>query len=99
MSILTVDYVSFRNSTGQIMDLFLKIGDEVDHIVDYTKELDIFWDGEANSAYIGRVGSDITAIAEIAVKIRDTIRLLGMILDIYMENEREVQKLLGECRL
>ena len=91
-----VDYVSFRNGTRQLSELFMKLGKEVEAIAGYTAELDIFWDGEANKAYIGRVGQNLFAIAEITVKIRDTIRILGLVLDIYMENEKRIQRLIGE---
>lgn len=91
-----VDYVSFCNRTRQLSELFIKLGEEVEAIAAYTAELDIFWDGGANKAYIGRVGQNLFAIGEITVKIRDTIRILCRVLDIYMENETRIQRLIGE---
>ena len=96
MSTLTVDYVALLEGVRELSGLFLKVGREVEEIVGYTRELDLFWDGGANSAYIGKVGEDLAAIAEISVKIRDTIRILGLILDVYLENEKEIMKLTGE---
>ncbi len=94
-----VDYALFCNRTRQLSELFMKLGKEVEAITCYTAELDIFWDGGANKAYIGRVGQNLSAIGEITVKIRDTIRILGLVLDIYMENETRIQRLIGEYKI
>ena len=96
MSVLNVDYVALRNSITCLSDLLVKIGAEVNKIIDYTKDLDLFWDGAANTAYVSRVGEDISTIAGISLKVRDTIRILGLVLDVYMENEKEIGRITGE---
>ena len=94
-----VDYDALIEGIRQLSALFARIGEETKRIAGYTAELDIFWDGGANTAYMGKVGEDLMAITEITVKIRDTIRILGMILDVYRENEKEVLRITGEYGL
>lgn len=79
-----------RSSVEKLYGLYERLRQEITDIGSITKDLDIFWDGDANSAYNVKVAGDLIEMGAVVMKIRDTIRCADRIFDLYMANEKEV---------
>lgn len=75
--------------------IYSKLTEEMGRLNDCSKDLDIFWDGEANTAFISALGRDIADAMIIIMKLRETCRLVTQALEIYLSNEKEVQRMIG----
>ena len=85
-----------RKKLDELSDVYRKISEETVRISEYCADLDIFWDGAANDAYMGRVGDDLISIGIIVLSIRQTITAAGKAMDIYTRNEREVSRIVSD---
>ena len=93
---LDVDYVALKKGINTLYELYLKLNGEVEHIAEYTGNLDIFWDGDANSVYMERVSQGLIDIGAMLLRIRKSIRTLNTAFSIYMAGEKEVARIVGE---
>ena len=75
--------------------IYSKLTEKIGRLTDHSKDLDIFWDGDANTAFMAALGSDIANALVILVKLRMTLKLVADALEIYSSNEREVQRIIG----
>lgn len=96
MGILEIDYRLLRDKTVLLSELYMKLNEEIGKVAEYTANTDIFWNGEANEAYMAAVVKDITDIGLFLGRIEKTLGILRNMLEIYIKNEREVQRLIGE---
>lgn len=96
MGILEVDYRLLRDKTAQLGGLYIRLNEEIGKIAGYTANTDIFWNGEANEAYMAAAVKDLTDIGLFLGRIGETVALLRKTLDIYVQNERKVQRLIGD---
>ena len=87
---IRIDYVLLCDGLMRLLDLVIKLGDELETVSSLVAELDIFWDGDANSAFISRIGGDLVEAAAVMLKIRETVRCLDRAVDVYMKNEKEI---------
>ena len=96
MKFFEADYYAIGKKLDELSTVYKKISDETARIAGYCADLDIFWDGAANDAYMGRVGDDLINIGIIMLKLRETITAAQKAMDIYMENEREIQRIMSD---
>lgn len=96
MGILEIDYRLLRDKTVLLSELYMRLNDEIGKIAAYTENTDIFWNGEASEAYLAAAVKDITDIGLFLGRIEKTLGILRNMLEIYMKNERDVQRLIGE---
>ena len=94
-----VDYTLLRNRLDRLSELVAATGEEIGKIAEYTANLDIFWDGDANSAYILRISEDLIDIDVIMMRIRETVHAAVSAFDMYQENERRISRMIGEYRI
>lgn len=98
MAELSVDYVSLREKMQRLSQLVVRLDAEVAKIADLTANLDIFWDGDANSVFVAAIAEDLIDTEVIMMRIRKTVKLIGNAMDIYMENEKEVKRMIEELK-
>ena len=96
MDNLNVDYAKLDAALGRLSELAAALGEEIGRIAEYTANLDIFWDGDANSAYIGKTGEDLLEIDVIMMRIRNTVSAAVKVFDLYQKNEKEIKKMIGD---
>lgn len=99
MDSLGVDYVSLAEKIERLSGLMRQLSEEIGRIADISADLDIFWDGDANTAFIAGIGEDVTAIGIVMMRIRQTVNAVGKVFDIYMQNEKEVRRMIGDYRI
>ena len=99
MGDLRVDYTSLRDKLDRLCLIVTAINEEIAGIAEYTADLDIFWDGDANSAFIAGIGEDLLDIDAIMMRIRGTVRAAVKVLDIYQKNEKEIKRMIGDFRI
>lgn len=96
MEIYSADYHAFYQKMNQLTDHFAQLSELVAELSENTACLDIFWDGDANSAFVAAVGEDLVMADGLLIRIRDSIRLLRRVFGIYMDNEKEVKRMMED---
>lgn len=92
MEMISVDYRSFRDGTKRMAKLCTQLADEICAISRYVQELDIFWDGDVSDGYKLRISKDLVEMGEILHRISSLVKTMRPVLDVYMENEKEVKR-------
>ena len=96
MTDIKADYALFREKILALSDMLIRLDREIGQIACYTEDLDIFWDGDANTAYISETGEDLVRMEAVVLCIRETVASARKAFDLYMRNEREVKKVLSD---
>ena len=96
MDTLNVDYAKLDAALGRLSEITAALGEEIGRIAEYTANLDIFWDGDANSAYIGKTAQDLLEVDVIMMRIRSTVSAAVKVFDLYQKNEKEIKKMIGD---
>ena len=96
MKCINVDYVSFKDKSDKLLDLLSKLCAEMEKIAEFTQTLDIFWDGDANSAYVQTIGEDLVKMGVIVMNIKKTAGCTRRALNIYMRYEAEVSRIIRD---
>ena len=99
MGNLRVDYPALAEKIDRLQETFIKADEQICLCAAAAEELDIFWDGDANAAFISRIGDDLADAAAVLIRIRDVIGKAGKAFDHYMKNENDVKRMIGESRL
>ena len=99
MDDLRVDYALLRDRLDRLMDIAAMINEEIERISEYTGGLDIFWDGDANSAYICKIGEDLMEADMIMMHVRNTVNTAVNVFELYQDNEKEVKRMIGDYKL
>ena len=95
MSDLKIEYSPLRERINKLSELYSKLCGEIEKTAGYVEKLDIFWDGDANYAYITRIQKDMLEAGVLLMTIGDTVRLAEKVFEKYDENERTVQLIIG----
>ena len=96
MTILKVEYDALSDGIEKLYALFSDLNREMSRISEYSANLDIFWDGAANEAFMARLGEDLITMEIIVLNLRETIRAAGKALKIYSQNESDIQRLTAD---
>ena len=99
MDNLGVDYVLLAEKIERLFGLSTKLCDEIGIVAGNAEDLDIFWDGDANSTFIAGFCDDVTEMGIIMMRIKQTVSTAGKVFDIYMKNEREIKRMIGDYRI
>ena len=95
MSDLKIEYRPLRDKINELSQLYSKLCREIEKTAGYTEKLDIFWEGDANYAYITRIQKDMLEAGVLLKTIGETVRLAAKVFEKYDENERTVQLIIG----
>ncbi len=98
MNEMAVDYHKLLDEVGRLGELYLRIYDEISALTDIALSLDIFWDGDANAAFMGSCGADLAEIGVVVKHAGETIRKCDRALEMYLQNEKEVKLMIGEMK-
>ena len=98
MDRLNVEYTRLSADLERLSDKTFRLNEEISRIAEYTADLDIFWDGDANSAFIQRIGEDLLDMDVIAIRVRNAVKSAFSALDLYQRNEKEIIRMIGEIR-
>ena len=98
MECLSVEYVSLNGKLKELFGLYMKLSEEIENIAQITEEMDIFWDGGANTAYVSRIGEDLVTMEGVMIRIRKTLKTVQSAHAIYLQAERAVQSMIGRIR-
>ncbi len=77
-----------------LWELYFALSKEVDHLADHVADLDIFWDGDANTGFMRKTGDDLIWVAALLIRIRNNIRVLCEAVSIEAEAEKQVRKMM-----
>ncbi len=75
------------------------MAEEVEKMTEYAANMDIFWDGDANAAFMQKILDDLARAAVFLIKVRDTIGLARSAFDIYTDAEKDVRAMLQEYNI
>ena len=79
-----------------LFELYFALSKEVDDLADFAADLDIFWDGDANVAFMQKTGDDLVWAAALLIRIRNNIRTLCEAVLIEAEAEMQVRGMMVE---
>ena len=96
---LGVDYAVLSEKLDRLSGITVSISEEIGKIAQRVAQLDIFWDGDANSAYITKIGEDLLDADVIVMNIRNTVRAAVKTMDLYQKNEKEIKRMIGDFKL
>ena len=80
----------------RLFELYLQLSDEIADLAGYAANMDIFWDGAANTAYMQNIADDLVWAAALLVRIRDRLRALRDAFGIMSGAEGEVRNMINE---
>ncbi|MCR5672768.1 MAG: hypothetical protein K6F87_03515 [Lachnospiraceae bacterium] len=93
------DYVTLAEKFTKLFELSVRLCGQTGVIADFAADLDIFWDGDANAAFISGIGDDLTKMGVIILKVRETVAKAVKVFELYMQNETEVKRMIGDYRI
>lgn len=96
MERIEIDYRQLCDRSVRLSELNLKLNEEIGKIAEYTKNTDIFWDGDADEAFMAAVIHDITDMGLLLGRIDDSVKAMRKTVELYINNENEVQRMIGE---
>ncbi len=96
MDELIVDYANLKNKAERLRELYVEASEQIGVIADFSADLDIFWDGEANTTFVTCLTEDIAEISGVMIRLRETISAIFKALELYMQNEKEIKNMIGE---
>ena len=96
--ILGIDYVQMADAMERLSGKYVKLHEEVAGIAGFAQNLDIFWDGDANSAFMEKISEDMVEIGVLTSKIGENIRMLKKVFAIYSANEAQIMMMIGDVR-
>jgi len=96
MDLLDLNLTVFGEKVKELTGIYSKISICISNLDEYVENLDIFWDGDANSAYITRVSRDLTEAAAITIRLRSAIKCIKTAVELYAANEKEVNRIMEE---
>ena len=91
-----MDYALLREGIRSLSELCCRLSTEVERIAGYTENMDIFWDGDANSAYMSAVSADLVEMGAVLLRIRRTVKAADNAFAAYMENEKKVSAVIAD---
>ncbi len=94
MNEIGIDYIKVRAKIKRLSDLYAELAKEINRIAESSADLDIFWDGDANAAFVLGIEEDMVRTAVLLTGIRDAIRCARTVFDDYQVNERQVRMIL-----
>ena len=77
----------------RLSEICKELNEETGRIARIYADLDIFWDGDANTAYSVRIADDLTRMGTVMLKLRQTVKAACSVMEIYMKTEREIKRL------
>ena len=88
---MAVDYHLLGIKTKELANIVSAIASAVADLGRYAGNMDIFWDGDANAAYIDRINRDLTEIGIIVAGAANLVNCAKGALELYIANEREME--------
>jgi len=99
METFSADYNAFYRHVRELSNKCIGLEKNISEITDATENLDIFWDGDANNAFILAINEDLAIIGAILLKIRKCIVILNTAYREYQETEKVINSIVGGIRL
>ncbi len=96
MNEIGVDLYRLRQNIRRLDELYAAACAEIEALADFAASADIFWDGEANTAFMMVLGEDLAAISAFMVRIRRAVSACNRAFSLYTQCEREVGNMIGE---
>ncbi len=94
MNEIGIDYIKVRVKIKRLSDLYAELAKEINRIAELSADLDIFWDGDANAAFVLAIEEDMVRTAVLLTGIRDVIRCARKAFDDYQASEKQVRMIL-----
>lgn len=92
------DYSAINRATDQLSDLYRRMNKEIFLMNRIIKNLDIFWDGDAQAAFGLTYSKGFTNISVIMLNIYDAIELLKWVVNEYQKTENMIEQMIGGIR-
>ncbi|MCR5831961.1 MAG: hypothetical protein K6G67_07480 [Lachnospiraceae bacterium] len=98
MNDLSIEFCPLGEKIKELFKLYIALCKEIENTAESVQKLDIFWDGDANYAYITRIQKDMLAAGKLLMSIRETIMLASKAYGLYNENEKRIKRMIGGMR-
>lgn len=92
------DYAAINKETDRLSSLYQQMHKEIRRMNRIIKDLDIFWDGEAQASFELTYSKGFAVVSTIMLNIYDVIELLKWILSEYQKTEHMVEQMIGGIR-
>ena len=99
MEVFAADYIKLCDGTKSLGNRCRELEEIIRKIAEDTENLDIFWDGDANGAFVMAINDDLAFIESVLMKIRECIRGLNSVYKEYQENEKVVQRIVEGMKI
>ncbi|MCR5688182.1 MAG: hypothetical protein K6G58_09190 [Lachnospiraceae bacterium] len=96
---MSIEYVPLWEKLERLTQLYMKLHEEVGRIAGYAAYLDIFWDGDANEAFMSAIDSDMASAGIYTARIGEAVRAAREAYALYGGCEREVMMMIKEYGL
>lgn len=95
MRTFIADYKALHMGVNDLSQKCRQVEIIIYDLAEVAADLDIFWSGEANDAYITRVNRDLIMANTTVTEVIEIVRSLAKALEEYQENEKVVNRLAG----
>ena len=95
MEIIAADYVGMIQKSDELGYLLTKLVAEINRLKMVMNDIDIFWDGEANSEFKLALNADFCVMEALCLKVRLSANLLKQAVYDYVQTENEINYLIG----
>ncbi len=99
MEVLTANFVVMSRNAKQLAELVHQLKVCVLHLSDIARELDIFWDGDANKEFNKAVGDDLMVVQGVILKVEVSVQRLQTAISEYQKTENIVNQMIGGIRI
>lgn len=95
MEPIKADYVGMINKSDELWKLAYRLMDEIVRISDVMENIDIFWDGEANTEFKLSLNEDFVVMQALCLHIKLSAKLIKDAVMAYVETERLIETIIG----
>ncbi len=95
MEPIKADYVGMINKSDELWKLTLKLMEEITRLISVMDNIDIFWDGEANTEFKLALNEDFAVMEALCLHIRLSAKLIKDAVLAYVDVERLIESMIG----
>ena len=94
-----INYVIFSKRLKEAGNRLFSLSQEISGLAEYVRNLDIFWNGDANNAYRIKVFGDIARMGECIEEVIELVTLCDEAVKAYQETEKVIAQMIGGFRI
>ena len=95
MDVFLADYVAMNKQLVKLVDISADVENKLNDLEETVMDLDIFWDGEANAAFMLNVKLDFFKMQVLLKSINKSAACLMLAIGKYQQTEAKVEEIIG----